>query len=327
MPVVSVIMAYHQITPFFRPAVRSVLDQTLRDFELILVDNGTGEGLAPLAEDAHDNRLRLVRHASNRGIAASINAAAAVARGEFIALLDYDDRMLPARLERQVTCLRANSDAGLVACRAESIDASGRVTGREFSLSDSRDQFRYTQYAAPVVTPAYTGRREVFARLPYRVDFNVVADYDFLACAAELYPFTAVPEVLLQYRHHAGQTTRSTAAQVRRERATVQLLTARRRDGRDEGPGWTEMLRPQPGDEIDPAGMLREFARRSFAEGFPVLAAYHARRSIAEDPTPGSMLAGLRLFLHVWRRARLDTRLAAAMFFRGPVKALGVRPD
>jgi glycosyltransferase involved in cell wall biosynthesis len=327
MPVVSVVMAFHQITPFFRPAVRSVLDQTLRDFELILVDNGTGEGLAPLAGEAPDDRLRLLRHASNRGIAASINAAAAVARGEFIALLDYDDLMLPARLERQVACLRANPAAGLAGCCAETIDAAGRVTGREFSLSDPRDQFRYTQFAAPVVTPAYMGRREVFARLPYRTDFTVAADYDFLACAAELYPFTSVPEVLLRYRHHPGQTTRRAAARVRRERAAVQLLAARRRDGRDEGPDWTQLLAPQPDDEIDPAGMMRAFARRSFSEGFPVLAAYQARRSIVEDPTPGHLLAGLRLFTHIWRRARSETRLVAAMFFRGPVKALGLRPD
>lgn len=327
MSVVSVIMAYHQVTPFFRPAVRSVLGQSLRDLELILVDNGTGAGLTPLGDDAHDSRLRLVRHATNQGIAAAINAGATDARGEFIALLDYDDLMLPRRLEAQVACLRANPGAGLVGCRAEAIDADGRVTGREFSLSDPRDQFRYSQYAAPVVTPAYTGRREVFTRLPYRTDFSVAADFDFLACAAELYPFVSAPEVLLQYRHHADQTTRRQSARVLRERATVRLLAARRREGRDEGPDWTTLLLQQPDDEINPAGVLRHFARRSFAEGYAVLAAYHARRSIAEDSTPGSALAALRLFLHVWRRARADANLAAAMFFRGPVKALGVRPD
>ncbi|HVU18597.1 MAG TPA: glycosyltransferase [Candidatus Didemnitutus sp.] len=327
MPVVSVIMAYHQVTPFFRPAVRSVLGQTLRDLELVLVDNGTGAGLTPLGDDAHDPRLRLVRHATNRGIAAAVNAAVADARGEFIALLDYDDLMLPRRLEAQVSALRANPGAGLAACRAETIDADGRVIGREFSLSDPRDQFRYTQFAAPVVTPAYTGRREVFARLPYRTDFSVAADFDFLACAAELYPFTAAPEILLQYRHHADQTTRRESARVLRERATVRLLTARRRDGRDEGPGWASLLQPQADDEINRAGVLCEFARQNFAEGFAVLAAYHARRSIAEDPAPGSAMAALKLFLHIWRRARADSNQVAAMFFRGPVKALGVRPD
>ena len=118
MPVVSVIMACHRVTPFLRPAVRSVLAQTERDLELILVDNGTGAGLEPLAQDGADPRVRLVTLGTNRGIAAAHNAAVALAAGEFIALLDHDDLMLPRRLEKQIAALRASPGLGLVNCGA-----------------------------------------------------------------------------------------------------------------------------------------------------------------------------------------------------------------
>jgi glycosyltransferase involved in cell wall biosynthesis len=323
MPVVSVLMAFHRVTPFLRPAVRSVLDQTARDLELILTDNGTGAGLAPLGEDGRDPRIRLISHSSNLGIAAAHNAAVAVAGGEFVALLDYDDLALPQRLEKQVAALRAGADTGLVSCDAESIDENGRVFGREFSLGAGPDQLRYSLYAAPVVTPAYTGRREVFERFPYRTEFACGADFDFLARAAERYPFGAVPEVLLQYRHHAGQTTVEQSTRIARERCVVRLLAARRRAGRDEGAGWSGLLQAAAG-ETDRAGMLRDFARQCLAEDFPVLAAYHARRSLAEVRTVGNFFAAVRLLVKIRRRAGVERGRATRMFWRGPVKALGV---
>ena len=318
-------MAFHRVTPFFRPAVRSILDQTFRDWELVLVDNGTGQGLAALGDDGRDPRLRLISHATNLGIAAAHNAAVAAARGEFIALLDYDDLALPTRLEKQVAALCAAPGTGLVASCAETIDAAGRVTGREFALTADAAQRAYTQYAAPVVTPVYAGRREIFADLPYRREFTYGADYDFLARAAECCRFAAVPEVLLRYRHHPGQTTVEQAARIARERCVVRLLAARRRAGRPEGDDWPGLLQAGGGDG-DLAWLMRQFAGQALAEDFPVLAAYESRRSFAVRRTPGALAGALRLFGHIWQHAGLQRRAASRMFFMGPVRALRLQP-
>jgi hypothetical protein len=320
MPAVSVLMVFHRDTPFLRPAIASVLGQTLRDLELVLVDNGTGLSADALGEAGRDPRLRWVRLPRNAGIPAGHNAGVAAASGEFLALLDYDDLALPLRLERQVERLRAEPSLGLVSSLAETIGETGRVTGREFALVEAGAQRSYTQYAAPVVTPAYTGRREVFAALPYREEFAWTADFDFLARAAERWPLAAVPEVLLHYRRHAGQTTRQLAPQIAAERCAVRLLTARRRAGCAEG----APLAPSPGGR-SPA-VFRRYAAACLDEGFPVLAAYHARRSLAEDRTPAGVAAGLGVFLRAWRAAATDRGLTGRMFFRGPVRALGLRP-
>ena len=325
MPEVSVLMAFHRVQPFLRPAVRSVLGQTCRDLELILVDNGTGAGLGALGDDGRDPRIRLISRATNGGIAAAHNDAVAASAGEFIGLLDHDDVALPPRFEQQVAALRASPSAGLVACGAEAIDERDRVLGPEFSLAGAADQFRYSAYAAPVVTPAYAGRRETFARLPYRGEFTFCADFDFLTRAAERQPFAAVPGVLLRYRHHPAQTTAENAGRIARERCVVRLLAARRRVGRAEGDDWRALLAAAPKADASRANLMAEFSRRFLAEGFPVQAAYHARRCCAEERTPRAFFAAARLFARAWRRAGSARILTARMFFLGPVRALGVR--
>ena len=324
MPAVSVIMAFHRVTPFLRPAVRSVLDQTCRDLELVLVDNGTGGGLAALGEDGRDPRIRLLSRPTNEGIAAAHNAAVAAAEADVIGLLDYDDLARPERFERQLAALRNQPATGLVSCGAEAIDEHGRTLGREFSLAAPEDQFRYTAYAAPVVTPAYAGRRALLAQVPYRTEFRFSADFDFLARAAERQPFGYVADILLQYRHHPGQTTVEKAARIARERCVVRLLTARRRAGRPEGGDWRALLEaPAPDD--DRVAVLEEFSRRFLAEGFPVQAAYHARQCFGLTRTAPAFFRAARLFARIWRQGGAERVPAGRMFLRGPVRALGVR--
>lgn len=324
MPLVSVLMVFHRDTPFFRPAIASVLGQTLRDLELVLVDNGTGLPAEALGGAERDARVRWVRLARNEGIPGGHNAGVRAAQGEFIALLDYDDIARPERLERQVALLREQKSVGLVSSLAETIDEQGAVVGREFSLVEADAQRAYTQFAAPVVMPAYTGRRELFEALPYREIFPLAADFDFLARAAERTRLAAVPEVLLHYRRYAAQTTNARAMDIERSRCAIRLLTARRRASRSEdSPAVPEFCEAGSLAEIS-----RECARRCAAEGFFALAAYHARRSLALEPTLANAVRATALGARILRSApRTERRFAARLFFSGPVRALGVRPQ
>jgi glycosyltransferase involved in cell wall biosynthesis len=324
MPLVSVLMVFHRDTPFLRPAIASVLGQTLADFELVLVDNGTGLTGDALGELDRDSRIRWIRRPQNGGIPTAHNEGVRAAAGEYIALLDYDDIALPNRLARQVEALRANAKLGLVSSLAETIDEQGRVVGREFALVEPAAQRRYTQFAAPVVTPAYAGRREVFQRVPYRTELPHAADFDFLARAAEAYDMAAVPEVLLRYRRYPAQTTQAHAADIETERALVRVATARRRSGRDEALG--ELVR----DCIRGVAAAKScawWARQNLADDFPILAAYHSRRSFALDRGPANAIRALRIGMAAISRAsRGDRSLALRLFLTGPVSALRLRP-
>ncbi|MFT3783142.1 MAG: glycosyltransferase [Nibricoccus sp.] len=325
MPAASVVTVFHRMTPFFGEAVRSVLGQTLPDLELVLVDNGTGLGPEVLGESGSDPRVRFVRLPHNEGIPAGHNAGIRAARGEFVMLLDYDDVALPTRLEKQVAALRADSTLGLVSSCAERIDEKGCVVGREFSLMRPDEQREYTRYAAPVVTPAYTGRREVFLQFPYRAEFPWAADFDFLGRAAERWRMAAIPEVLFRYRWHSSQTTQQKAGEIERSLCAIRLLTARRRAGRPED--LSSVLNDLSGLAPARAESCRHFARRSLAEGLPALAAYFARRVFVLERTPKALGGALWLASRALALSQGEERaLAARLFLMGPVRAHRMRP-
>src|SRR5262245_2206009 len=130
-PLVSVVMPVYNGERFVLEAVRSILAQTLRDFELLVVDDGSTDRTAELlaVEQARDERLIVHRLPSNVGFRTALNAGCALARGELIARMDADDISLPTRLARQVEFLRQHPDVAVVGAAIQVIDGNG-VRGR-----------------------------------------------------------------------------------------------------------------------------------------------------------------------------------------------------
>jgi glycosyltransferase involved in cell wall biosynthesis len=115
MPAVSIIMPAYNVAPYIAAAIQSALAQTYRDFELIVVDDGSKDRTADVvkAMTREDARIRLVQQA-NRGLAGARNTALRAARGEMFALLDSDDVWEPEFLEAQLRILEARPDIDIV---------------------------------------------------------------------------------------------------------------------------------------------------------------------------------------------------------------------
>jgi glycosyltransferase involved in cell wall biosynthesis len=118
-PTVSAIIIFLNSEKYLDEAIRSALAQTFRDFELLLVDDGSTDGSTAIAKrHAAENpdRVRYLEHPGhvNRGMSASRNLGIRTARGEFIAFLDSDDIWLPRRLERHVEVIRRHPEVGMV---------------------------------------------------------------------------------------------------------------------------------------------------------------------------------------------------------------------
>ena len=324
MPAVSVVMVFHRLNPFMAEAINSVINQTYRDWELILVDNGTGLSAEALGEGARDRRVRFVRLQSNEGIPAGHNAGVATAKGEFVALQDYDDLAQPNRLDLQVSALRADSGLGMVSAFAERIDeTSSPLRGGVFCLPESGQHLAYALYAPPVITPVAMARREVLLALPYRAEFPFAADIDLQARLVERWRMAVLPEVLLRYRVYAAQTTQQRSTSIEQSRAVIQVITARRRIGQLEDLAST--LRAVDGKNA--AESWRCTSALCAKEGFVVLSAFHARRSFVLERSFKSALKAMRLLMKARRGCSLsERRLALRMFLTGPVKALKLRP-
>jgi glycosyltransferase involved in cell wall biosynthesis len=128
-PAVTVVMPVFNGGAFLRPAMESVLGQTFRDFELLVVDDGSTDGSPDVARSSGDSRVRVIENGRNLGLTATLNFALGAARAELVARQDADDLSDPGRLESQVRALAAAPDVVLLGTQAAMIDAAGRYAG------------------------------------------------------------------------------------------------------------------------------------------------------------------------------------------------------
>jgi len=112
-PAVSILLPVYNGAEFLSESLRSVLQQTYHDFELIIIDDGSSDDSARIIEGIIDRRIRFYRQ-SNRGLAATLNRAIELSRGEYLARQDQDDVSLPERLEKQLGYLISHPHCGLV---------------------------------------------------------------------------------------------------------------------------------------------------------------------------------------------------------------------
>ncbi len=132
-PPVSVVLPTYQRASTLARAIRSVLEQTYRDFELIVVDDGSTDGTAEILARLEDPRVRCIRLDANRGASAARNAGIRAARGRLLAFQDSDDEWLPSKLERHLAAFRAHGPGiGVVYSDMERIWKDGR---REYHRS------------------------------------------------------------------------------------------------------------------------------------------------------------------------------------------------
>jgi glycosyltransferase involved in cell wall biosynthesis len=131
LPKVSIITPAYNASRYLAETIESVLAQTMTDFEMIIVDDGSTDATATIAQDFadRDSRIMLIRR-QNAGISASRNLAIQAARGEYIALLDSDDRWMPTFLEAQLSILSRDPTIDAVSCNA--INEGGSFHGQLF---------------------------------------------------------------------------------------------------------------------------------------------------------------------------------------------------
>jgi hypothetical protein len=206
-PRVSVVMPVRNAERFVAEALRSVLDQTLRDLELVVVDDGssdrTGDILRELA--AHDERVR-IQPARGDGLVPALNEGCALATAPLLARMDADDVAEPARLARQVEAMDADPTLLLLGTAVTQIDDRGTAFATVMYPADPGDELlRRNCFAHPTVVI----RRDPFDHAGgYRDVFPHAEDYDLWLRLAELGRVANLQEPLLRYRVHPGQVTR-----------------------------------------------------------------------------------------------------------------------
>ncbi|GAB7081046.1 glycosyltransferase family 2 protein [Megalodesulfovibrio paquesii] len=225
MPAISVVMPTYNQARFLRQAVDSVLVQTVRDLELVVVNDGSGDDTAALldqlAQERRDPRLVIIHHPENRGASAALNTGFARARGRYLSWLASDNCYRPDCLARLLAALEAHPDCDLAYAAFANVDEDGRFLDHEF-LESWWPGLLQVNPGAVGMAFLYT-RRLMEGVGAYR---DMVAnDLDFWLRAARGYRFMYVPEVLGENRKHAGMQT-----VVRRDRLAEEVATLLQED-------------------------------------------------------------------------------------------------
>jgi len=126
-PLVSVVMPIYGVERFVAEAIESVLSQTYTNFEFIIVDDVSPDRSLEICQSYDDERIRIVRHKKNRGLAGARNTGIRQARGEYIALLDSDDRWMMDKLEEHVVHLQDSPKVGVSFSRSVFMNEDGEL--------------------------------------------------------------------------------------------------------------------------------------------------------------------------------------------------------
>ncbi len=219
-PLVSVVMPAYNCQLHVAEAIDSILAQTLRDFEFIIIDDGSSDGTATaLARYRRlDPRISVVRQ-QNRGLGSALRTGCELARGDFIARMDADDVSMPERLAEQVVFLAEHPEIGLCGTWVRTV---GDDPGHEWKYPTESDVIRCRLiFGVAHIHPTLMMRRSLMTRFGVTYDpaYTYAEDYDLYARCADRAAFANLPRVLLLYRTHPQQTGRSYADTDRRRQA------------------------------------------------------------------------------------------------------------
>jgi len=214
MPEVSVVLPVYNGAATIDRSVRSILEQTLRDFELIIVDDGSTDETVAIVETISDPRLKLIAR-PRKGVAAATNTGTRLAAAPVIARMDADDFSYAERLEKQLQQLH-DDDLDVVGCQVRILDEAGKSasTLKRYERWINEETIESRQILAlrfvelPLVNPTILARRRYF-EMGFR-DNRLPEDYDLmLRAAADGLQFGKVDEILLDWRDGPARLTRT----------------------------------------------------------------------------------------------------------------------
>ncbi|OQR54028.1 glycosyltransferase [Bacillus sp. CDB3] len=203
---ISVIMSnYNTSEKYLRESIESILKQSFTDFEFIIIDDCSTNNSKSVLKSFNDNRIKVISNEKNLGLAASLNKALQISKGEFIARMDSDDISCETRLEKQYKYLKSNPSVGLVASFAKKI---GNDKGYIYSIVEEPGKMNVPMFFGNVIChPSVMFRREAIIsnHLKYNEEFKTGQDYELWSRLLKKEKVAIIPEVLLSYRIHNNQ--------------------------------------------------------------------------------------------------------------------------
>lgn len=263
-PLISVIMSTYNDELYIEESLRSILNQTLADFELIIYDDCSTDHTVEKIRAFHDPRIQLICNEENCGLTKNLNKGLRIARGKYIARMDGDDISEQTRFERQVAFLEEHPSVYLISCHAQNFGESDLVN----RIRGNSEVLRCRMLIRPVFAhPGFMMRRELIEEgFFYDETFRTAQDYEFAVRAAGTHEIGMVPEILLHYRVHKKQISNTangnqvTNADRVRQKQLEQLKITLSGEEQQVYHDWVYERKPQSFEEfVEASALLQRF--------------------------------------------------------------------
>jgi glycosyltransferase involved in cell wall biosynthesis len=220
-PRVTVLMPVYNGEEYVREAMESILSQTFKDFEFLIINDGSTDGSVEIILSFQDKRIRLIHNGKNLGLIQTLNKGIAHSRGEYVVRMDCDDISLPSRLQKQIDYMNENTAVGVCGTWVRMI-GPGRRTIRYPTDSDSI-RCHLLFYSA-LAHPSVIFRKDTIEKyqLYYNSSYVRAEDYELWVRAGKFVKLANLSEPLVKYRvRHGlkhmklGQEQLATSARIR----------------------------------------------------------------------------------------------------------------
>lgn len=237
-PVISILMPVYKTAPYLREAIDSVLSQSFKEFELIVLNDCSPDNADEILDTYTDPRIVRYKGERNAGLSNILNIGLGLARGKYIARMDSDDLSMPERLQIQVDYLEAHPEIDLVSTGMQLFGAKDEVWIREQNPKKVKIN---ALFHSPILHASSMWRRERFEErgLRFRQEMVPSEDYDLWTRAmVKGLRLVNLQQVLYKYRIHQAQATSRTDLTADKDRivqqnyllATLPSLSERNRE-------------------------------------------------------------------------------------------------
>lgn len=200
-PIVTVLISAFNAEKYIAETIESVLNQTFKDFELLIVDDGSKDGTYARILEFSDNRIRVIQNEKNEGLTSSLNKGILYSKAKYIARLDADDIALPVRLDKQVKFMEAHPNVGLCGSFSKAFGTEECI----FKVPTDDEISVDLCFKNCFIHPSVIIRRSVLDQ--YKLLYRPFAaeDYDLWCQMSRVTQVRNIPEVLIRYRIHNTQ--------------------------------------------------------------------------------------------------------------------------
>jgi len=200
-PKVSVLMSVYNEEKYLREAVESILDQTFKDFEFLIINDGSTDKTGEILKSYNDPRINIITNDENIGLTRSLNKGLKIAKGDYMARQDAGDISIRERFEKQVEFLNNYKDICLVGTFFYIINEKGRVLYKATSLVSNDELKRKLLTGNAFAHGAVMFRKKCVEKLGgYRTQFKASQDYDLWLRFSERHKMANIPEYLYKWR-------------------------------------------------------------------------------------------------------------------------------